>query len=58
MTARATAHPFEARGKLLILPRANQQLCAFVGIALELGRIPGEFRQLAVPLGGWVECGF
>ena len=58
MTARAAAHPFETRGKLLILPCANQQLCAFVGIALELGRIPGELRPLAVLLGGWVECGF
>jgi hypothetical protein len=58
MTADATAHPFEARGKLLILAGANQRLRSFVGIALEFGRVPGELRPLSVLLCGRVECSF
>ena len=58
MTDHATAHPFEARCKLLILAGANELIRSFVGIAIELGRVPGELRLLPVLLGGWVECGF
>ena len=52
------AHPFEARGKLFVLVRELYELAALIGIALELDRVPGEPRPLAISLGGWVKCGF
>lgn len=53
-----TAHLLKAGRELFVLPGANQQPCAFVGIALEFGRVPGKLRPLAILLGGRVECGF